>query len=74
MALACRSCGGARFFDDEGSYGLVWFCGPGVLRVVVGGVVPIGARIGWVRASPARCGGALHCSGGTRRRSGRARG
>ena len=35
--------------------------------VVIGGVVPIGARIGWVRASPARCGGALHCSAGTRR-------
>ena len=28
--------------------------------VVIDGVVPIGACIGWVRASPARCGGALH--------------
>ena len=56
--------------------GLVWFCGPGVLRVVgcYWCVVPIGARIGWVRASPAHCGDVLHCSGGTRRRSGRARG
>jgi len=26
------------------------------LLVVIGGVVPIGALTGWVRASPARCG------------------
>ena len=32
------------------------------MLVVVSGVVPIAARIGWVGASPARCGGALHCS------------
>ena len=38
--------------------GLVWFCGAGVvgLLVVLAGVVPIGARTGGVRASPARCG------------------
>ena len=41
--------------------------------VVISGVVPIGVRIGWVRASLARCGGVLHCSAGTRRQSGRAR-
>jgi len=40
--------------------------------LVVIGVVPIGARIGWVRASPAHYGGALHCSAGTRHQSGRA--
>ena len=38
------------------------------LLVVIGGVVLIGVRIGWVRARLARCGGGLHCSAGTRRR------
>ena len=45
--------------------GLARCCGPGIFKVVgvvSGGVVPIGAHTGWVRASPARCGGALHCS------------
>ena len=44
------------------------------MLVVVGGVVPIGARIGRMRASSARRRVARHCSAGTRLRSGRMRG